>query len=328
MSNSLKFWSVLVLLCVVQAIPGGVFGKIESQGMYKFNANVREAAGMSTILGVLPVGSEVDILEEQAGWYHIKHQETNLEGWTASWIVERKESAPAATQAEPAAPTASAEKRYGVVQRNSNVRTGPMQTVLAVLPEGTRVEILAEENGWSRIVYEGEKEGWIASWLLEPSIDKAALNEYWLAKVNELRQVAGLPILETKEALLNTAATWAAHLASTGQITHTRPDGSSAHSWIAKQGIAFTERYAPGGWKTNYFTENIGFRYSSLAMAEAKLALDSILASYLAEAPWNGAHYQTLYHPDWNSVGAGFSFDPLGNGKYKLYAVFHYGSLP
>src|SRR3989344_5916756 len=135
MSNSLKFWSVLVLLCVVQAIPGGVFGKIESQGMYKFNANVRETPGMSAILGVLPVGSEVDILEEQAGWYHIKHQETNLEGWTASWIIE------------------VAEKRYGVVQRNSNVREGPMQTVLAVLPEGTRVEILAEENGWSRIVY-------------------------------------------------------------------------------------------------------------------------------------------------------------------------------
>src|SRR3989344_1282597 len=213
MSNSLKFWSVLVLLCVVQAIPGGVFGKIESQGMYKFNANVRETPGMSAILGVLPVGSEVDILEEQAGWYHIKHQETNLEGWTASWIVERKESAPAATQAEPAAPTASAEKRYGVVQRNSNVRTGPMQTVLAVLPEGTRVEILAEENNWSRIVYEGEREGWIASWLLQftptvssrpanisASIDKAALNEYWLAKVNALRQAAGLQVLETKGA--------------------------------------------------------------------------------------------------------------------------------
>jgi hypothetical protein len=38
-------------------------------------------------------------------------------------------------------------------------------------------------------------------------------------------------------------------------------------------------------------------------------------------------HYRTVYHPDWNSLGAGWH--PIKNekGTYTMYFVFHYGSL-
>ena len=111
-------------------------------------------------------------------------------------------------------------------------------------------------------------------------------------------------------------------------MTHDRPDGKSMHQWIDTKGFDFTERYSIGGWNRNYFTENISWGYVNEGTTDAvEGVLDDTIAMYLAEESYNGAHYRTIYHEDWNSVGIGLYFEDMGSGKYKVYQAFHYGSL-
>lgn len=158
-------------------------------------------------------------------------------------------------------------------------------------------------------------------------IDLDALNQYWLSKINELRAKQGLRLLVLDDRWRATATEWAEYMAKSGVTSHDRPDGKSMHQWIDAKGLDFTERYSEDGWKSNYFTENISWDYASGATNEQiKKAMDNTLAFYLSEASYNGSHYRTIYHEDWNSVGAGVALVPQGDG-YKVFMAFHYGSL-
>jgi len=157
-------------------------------------------------------------------------------------------------------------------------------------------------------------------------VDLMDLNIYWLDKVNALRAEKGLRQLVLDQRFMDTSTEWAGYLGENDLMTHTRPDGKTMHQWIDTKGLAFTVRNSPGGWVTNYFTENIAYGYSDGTQAGIKKAMDESLAMFLAEGA-TGAHYRTIYHADWNSVGLGFYFKDNGNGTYKVFQVFHYGSL-
>lgn len=158
------------------------------------------------------------------------------------------------------------------------------------------------------------------------NIDLTALNVYWRDEINALRADAGVRELVIDERFVKTATEWATWMGENDTFTHTRPDGSSMHTWINTKNLDFTERYEPGGWTTNYFSENIAWGYTGNSMDGVKKMLDNSLQMMLAEGP-TGGHYRTIYHPDWNSVGVGFSFDPVGDGRYKVFVAMHYGSL-
>ncbi len=158
------------------------------------------------------------------------------------------------------------------------------------------------------------------------AVDVVELNRYWLKRINELRAAKGLRLLVLDQRWADTASEWAGYMDEVNQMTHDRPDGKTMHQWIDTKGLAFTVRYSEDGWNTNYFTENISWDYANGTTASVEDGLESTLAYYLAEAAVNGPHYRTIYHPDWNSVGVGFSFEPSGDG-YKVYMAFHYGSL-
>lgn len=159
-------------------------------------------------------------------------------------------------------------------------------------------------------------------------VDLDALSYYWLLKVNELRANAGLRQLVLDDRWEATATEWAVYMGENGLMTHDRPDGKSMHQWIDTKGLDFTERYSQDGWNSNYFTENIAWGYASEATdAQVKKILDDTMAFFLSEASYNGSHYRTIYHEDWNSVGLGFHFAPNGNGSYKVSIAMHYGSL-
>lgn len=162
---------------------------------------------------------------------------------------------------------------------------------------------------------------------LPSNIDIASINNYWLNKVNSLRAERGLSQLVLDQRWVDTASDYAAYMGTTGATNHERADGSSMHQWIDTQGLTFTSRYSDGGWRSNYFTENISWGYTNNSNSGLESVLDDTLSFYLSEASYNGPHYRTIYHEDWNSVGAGFYFVDQGNGKYKVYCVFHYGSL-
>jgi uncharacterized protein YkwD/SH3-like domain-containing protein len=159
-------------------------------------------------------------------------------------------------------------------------------------------------------------------------VDLGVLNQYWLEQINTLRAAEGLRLLVLDERWKATATEWAVYMGEQDSGTHNRPDGKSMHQWIDTKGLEFTTRHSEGGWVGNYFTENISWGFASSGSTDAvKKVLDDTLAFYLAEASYNGDHYRTIYHADWNSVGLGFHFTPNGNGGYKVYVAMHYGSL-
>jgi uncharacterized protein YkwD len=71
--------------------------------------------------------------------------------------------------------------------------------------------------------------------------------------------------------------------------------------------------------------ENIARFYAEPTTEDLQRALDEALAWFLAEGP-GGDHYESIHHPDWNSVGVGYAFDPTEQ-QHRVYFVFHYGHL-
>ncbi|MFH0928060.1 MAG: CAP domain-containing protein, partial [bacterium] len=160
-----------------------------------------------------------------------------------------------------------------------------------------------------------------------PGINLVELNQYWLDQVNALRAKKSLRLLTLDQRFIETATEYAGYMGPNNVLDHSRIDGKTMHQWIDTKGLTFTVRYREGGWQTNYFTENISWNQIANNMTSAKAALDQTLTWMLAEASYNGAHFRTIYHADWNTVGSGFYFKDLGNDNYKMYSVFHYGSL-
>jgi uncharacterized protein YkwD len=154
----------------------------------------------------------------------------------------------------------------------------------------------------------------------------AELNRYWLERVNALRRERQLPILLSDQRLIATAGEWAAEMERRGEITHDRVDGKTMHQWIDTKQIDFTERNAENGWKRNYFVENIARFYAEPSIDGLRVALDKILVDFLDEGP-GGAHYESIYHLDWNSVGLGYAVHSVAGEPPRIYFTFHYGSL-
>ncbi|PIQ67869.1 hypothetical protein CO173_03135 [Candidatus Uhrbacteria bacterium CG_4_9_14_3_um_filter_41_35] len=159
------------------------------------------------------------------------------------------------------------------------------------------------------------------------NIDLDYINTYWQNRVNNLRVEKGLRELTVDNRWIGTATKYAEYMGENDLSNHERADGATMHQWIDQQGLDFTERYTTGGWQTNYFTENITWGYTDNSNEGLIQVLEDTMGFFLSEASYNGAHYRTIYHADWNSLGSGFYFKDLGNGQYKVSAVFHYGSL-
>ena len=159
-------------------------------------------------------------------------------------------------------------------------------------------------------------------------VDLIALNKYWLQNINDLRAESGLRLLVLDQRWINSATEWAVYMGQIDNATHNRPDGKTMHQWIDAKGLEYSVRYSQDGWISNYFTENIAWEFAKDGTTlSVKEVLNKTLDFYLSEASYEGPHYRTIYHEDWNSVGLGFHFTPDGNGGYKVYVAIHYGSL-
>lgn len=159
------------------------------------------------------------------------------------------------------------------------------------------------------------------------NIDLIALNEYWLSEINDLRAERGLRQLNIDQRWIDTATEYAQYMYKNQAYAHERDGGLSMHDWIDTKGLDFTQRYSQDGWNENYFTENISWGITDNSQSGVEAVLDYSKDFFLGEIDWNGPHYRTIYHEDWNSVGVGFYFEALESGSYKVYIVMHYGSL-
>jgi uncharacterized protein YkwD len=250
----------------------------------------------------------------------------------------------------------AATPRTATLLENTNLRDSAGYTkVVVVLKKNSQVAILNETVNWYQVASASGTRGWVIKWLVKPTVisvkasssvtvaspvsSKLAssalasiisgdeINLYWQIKVNALRKAKGLRELAIQKTLIKTATEWADYLGQHNEVTHLRPDGKSPQQWIADKDIDFTKRNSLGGWKTNYFAENLGYRLFIKPTATGiKEALDGVLRMYLSEGP-TGAHYRSIYQPDWNSFGAGWYPVKNAKGTYTLNFVFHYGSL-
>ena len=355
----------LLLFSLVFAV-SGLFSPVTqavTTGKYLYNTRLREEPSLSgKILKIMPLKSTVSIVEEQNEWYQVKLSDGTL-GWSMKAYLQKEVVAEKVVEKiQP-----EGEKgQSGNVIFNSRIRKTPFITnnIIEVVPTGTSVKIVTVRPEWYQVEYNGGKTGWIMSELVvvvtpESSIgeefplekvptlidtskigeshyqvgvvpdevDLVELNRYWLEQVNELRVKKDLRQLMLDQRWVDTATEWAGYMGEKGIATHTRPDGKSMHKWIDTKDLDFTVRYSDDGWQTNYFTENIAWGIAQPTTADVKRVLDNTLAFFLAEAPYNGDHYRTTYHKDWNSVGLGFYFQDIGKGKYKVFVAMHYGSL-
>lgn len=352
-----KLFFFLVVLSIASINPQTL--QAATTAKYLDNTRLRESPSLTgKILKVLPAATSVTILEEQKDWYKVKTGEGNI-GWSMKAYLKVE------TASVPSENLVSIGKKgdQGKLLFSSRIRKTPFVTnnIIEVLPEGSKLKILTMRPNWYRVEYGSAKTGWVMSELVmllqdleketekNPSsnngettkigtsqyqvgtvpneIDMFELNHYWLEKINELRAKKDLRQLVLDQRWVDTASEWAGYMGKKGTATHTRPDGKSMHKWIDTKGLDFTTRYSENGWQTNYFTENIAWGIARPTTADVKRVLDNTLAFFLAEASYNGDHYRTTYHKDWNSVGLGFYFQDLGNGKYKVFVAMHYGSL-
>lgn len=159
-------------------------------------------------------------------------------------------------------------------------------------------------------------------------LDLSHVNNYWLSLINGLRVENGLSELVIDSRWVDTATKWADYMNEIELATHSRADGSSMHDWINSQGLDFGVRGSEKGWNKNYFTENVAWNVVSHNHAEDILqALKETFTWMVNEKSYNGIHYRTIIHPDWNSLGVGVHVSELDNGHYQAYIAIHYGNL-
>ena len=114
--------------------------------------NIRSGYGTNySVIGTLTNGSKVEIVESQNGWYKIKYNGTY--GYVSGDYVKVDEQSK--PDVKPEEPTV---KNTGVVNATTlNVRSGygANYSKIGTLTNGTKVEIVENQNGWYKIKYNG-----------------------------------------------------------------------------------------------------------------------------------------------------------------------------
>ena len=117
-----------------------------------YGLNFRNGAGTSySIIKVLNKGEKVEVISESNGWSKVKH-DSRL-GYVASQYIDK------------------ATTNYTIKEVNTdglNVRTGPSTSYATIgkLNKGTRVEVISESAGWSKINY-NNKTAYVSSGYLK-----------------------------------------------------------------------------------------------------------------------------------------------------------------
>ena len=119
--------------------------------------NVRSGASTShKVVGKVKRGTEVEILSSDNGWYKIEYA-GNKTGWSSGDYISQGTS--------PNGSSSTSASGTGTVTASSlNVRSGAStsNSIVGKLARGTKVEILASNNGWYQIKYAGNKTGWVS----------------------------------------------------------------------------------------------------------------------------------------------------------------------
>lgn len=126
--------------------------------------NVRSGAGTGySIVSSAPKNTYLTIESEKDGWLKVRYGENNY-GWVSDDYITDVPSK-----------TRYVTTSYGKL----NVRSGASKnySVLTRLPKGTEVLVISESGGWSKIVYSGNKVGWVSSEFLTSKASSSTSSE-------------------------------------------------------------------------------------------------------------------------------------------------------
>lgn len=120
--------------------------------------NVRVGPGMSyDVIDQTTDGTTLNVIEESNGWYKVRLDNDSI-GWVASWYVDYNE------------PSTYENTVATVSSPQANIRqfNNTDSDILGTVTEGTELEILYQENGWTQVQYLGGL-GWIYDELITSS---------------------------------------------------------------------------------------------------------------------------------------------------------------
>ncbi len=114
---------------------------------------LREGPGLSyAILSTLTEGQELEFIENQNDWYHVKFQ--GNEGWVASWLTSTKDKVE----------QSSTNKTIISQVNHLNLRSEPniSSPVLGQLNIGNEATIIQQKDNWLQVIFNGTT-GWVST---------------------------------------------------------------------------------------------------------------------------------------------------------------------
>jgi len=141
------FLALTLLIC---ALPDAGAAGAGTVALTSGKLNVRaKASAASDVVTTLENGSYITLISKSGAWWRVEYAPDSY-GWcSASYIAEKPATA------------ASVNISYGSLNVRQGAGTGYAK--VASLERGDNVMVLSASNGWSRILYDGVKTGYVSS---------------------------------------------------------------------------------------------------------------------------------------------------------------------
>ncbi|MEM4992888.1 LysM peptidoglycan-binding domain-containing protein [Priestia sp. SB1] len=121
--------------------------------------NLRNSPNGS-IITAMPQGAKVEVIQTSSGWNQVKYG--NYTGWASISYLKLVASGDS-TPTTPATPPPITTVNYAYVTASAlNMRTSPNGSVVTVLPNGAKVQVVSTSGNWSNVKY-GSYLGWVSS---------------------------------------------------------------------------------------------------------------------------------------------------------------------
>lgn len=123
--------------------------------------NLRSQANTtSAILGTLPLGSSLTVLEKQGDWYRVQTADGKT-GWVAGWLI---------TVSQPSVPDPSGPF-VTIIGPDTNVRSGPgtQYDIVKTVQPGEKYRIVQTSGEWFQLSFPDGSTGYVAGWLVSPN---------------------------------------------------------------------------------------------------------------------------------------------------------------
>lgn len=116
-----------------------------------------------SVITTMPQGAKVEIIQTSNGWNQVKYG--SYTGWASiSYLklVVSGDSSPS-TPTTPVTPPPATAVNYAYVTASAlNMRTLPNGSVVTILPNGAKVQVVSTSGNWSNVKY-GSYSGWVSS---------------------------------------------------------------------------------------------------------------------------------------------------------------------